>query len=204
MPIQILDDLTPELAQCIWETGICAVDTETSGLDWRTDRLEICQLFTPSTGPLIVRNRGARPPVLAAVLESRDVQSIYHFAPFDLRFLERYWGIRARRIGCTKTVSRIVNPDLSRGSHSLKPLVRRRLGIELDKGSVRTSDWGARALSSVQLDYAADDVRHLLPLHEQLIAELAEDRRNLYDAMCTYIPADAHREVLGIPDPLTH
>ncbi|WP_226849763.1 hypothetical protein, partial [Brachybacterium tyrofermentans] len=50
MPIQILDDLTPELAQCIWETGICAVDTETSGLDWRTDRLEICQLFTPSTG----------------------------------------------------------------------------------------------------------------------------------------------------------
>ncbi|HEY5790812.1 MAG TPA: ribonuclease D [Gammaproteobacteria bacterium] len=46
-------------------------------------------------------------------------------------------------------------------------LVQRLLGVTLDKSQSRT-DWTARPLSPEQLDYAADDVRHLGPLYAQL------------------------------------
>ena len=52
-------------------------------------------------------------------------------------------------------------------------LVRRLLGITLDKSQART-DWSARPLDPEQLSYAADDVRHLrtayITLREQLTA----------------------------------
>ena len=46
-------------------------------------------------------------------------------------------------------------------------LVAKELGIVLEKGQTRT-DWTRRPLSEAQLHYAADDVRHLLPLAAQL------------------------------------
>jgi ribonuclease D len=46
-------------------------------------------------------------------------------------------------------------------------LVRELLGIELHKSQTRT-DWSRRPLSAAQIDYALDDVRHLLPLRELL------------------------------------
>ncbi len=50
-------------------------------------------------------------------------------------------------------------------------LVSARLGISLAKGHTRT-DWSRRPLSAEQLDYAADDVRHLASLHLELRAAL--------------------------------
>lgn len=46
-------------------------------------------------------------------------------------------------------------------------LVRRLLGVELAKAHTRT-DWSRRPLSPEQIEYALDDVRHLLPLKEVL------------------------------------
>ncbi len=51
-------------------------------------------------------------------------------------------------------------------------LVRRVLGIELAKAHTR-ADWSRRPLSAEQLEYALDDVRHLLPLQAALEARLA-------------------------------
>lgn len=200
----MLEDLTPDLAMLILEAGRCSVDTETSGLDWRVDRLEICQIHSPMTEPIIVRNKGSRPPRLAAVLESSDVQAVYHFAPFDLRFLEHYWQIRARNVGCTKTASRISDPNLPNNAHSLKPLLERRLGVDLDKGTVRTSDWGVPELSPEQIEYAVGDVRHLLELHNDITSGFNAEQRILYEELCAYLPTDVHRELMGVPNPLVH
>ncbi len=46
-------------------------------------------------------------------------------------------------------------------------LVRELLGVELHKSQTRT-DWSRRPLSTAQIEYALDDVRHLPPLREQL------------------------------------
>lgn len=61
-------------------------------------------------------------------------------------------------------------------------LVQRLLGTALDKAHART-DWTARPLSRAQLEYAADDVHHLLPLRDVLVRELEKlARRSWFEA----------------------
>lgn len=199
-----MEDLTAEFALRILRSGSCAVDTETSGLDWRTDRLEICQVFSPATGPVIIRNTGRAPQNLTTILESSAVEKVLHFAPFDLRFLEHRWGIRTQAVRCTKTASRVLEPDLPSADHSLKPLLERRLGVRVGKGAVRTSDWGALELSSEQISYAIDDVLHLLALHDEITSRMSAEQHALYESVCAYLPSDAHREIVGVPNPLVH
>lgn len=55
-------------------------------------------------------------------------------------------------------------------------LVQELLGVELDKAHTRT-DWARRPLAPAQLHYAADDVRHLLPVYRLQTAALAERGR---------------------------
>jgi ribonuclease D len=55
-------------------------------------------------------------------------------------------------------------------------LVARELGVQLAKGQART-DWIRRPLSPQQLEYAADDVRYLLPLADRLQERLAQKGR---------------------------
>ncbi|WME22616.1 hypothetical protein [Brachybacterium sp. GU-2] len=204
MPVRVLEDLPAELALHILQSGSCAVDTETSGLDWRTDRLEICQIFSPDCGPVIIRNTGRTPENLAMIIESPTVQKVLHFAPFDLRFLEFWWRIRAQSVRCTKTASRVLEPERPSAEYSLKPLLERRLGIRVGKGAVRTSDWGADELSAEQVEYAIDDVLHLLALHDDLTSSMSSEQRDLYEGICAYLPSDAHRELIGVPNPLVH
>lgn len=47
-------DLSPGLAATLGSATRVACDVETSGLDWRHDRLGTCQLFTDSAGPVVV------------------------------------------------------------------------------------------------------------------------------------------------------
>jgi ribonuclease D len=58
-------------------------------------------------------------------------------------------------------------------------LVRELLGIELNKSQTRT-DWSRRPLSAAQIDYALDDVRHLLPLREMLAERLERQGRTAW------------------------
>jgi ribonuclease D len=85
--------------------------------------------------------------------------------------------------------------------------VARVLGHSIDKAQTRT-DWSRRPLSSAQLAYAADDVHHLLELHTQLTATLAERNRlawhteecgELEDAgLYRTEPAEAWRRLKGL------
>ncbi|WP_265443865.1 ribonuclease D [Flexivirga meconopsidis] len=205
-PVTVLEgDLTPELARDLRAARRVAVDTETSGLDWVTDELQLCQLFTPATGAVLLRNVTDRPSQLADLLADANVVKVFHFAPFDLRFLQGRWGASVRSVECTKAASKILFPDLASEQHSLRGLLHRLLDIEISKGSVRTSDWGTPQLSAEQMRYAATDVEHLLVLAELLGQRLVEAGvRPLFEKVCAYMPVDAQLEVSGIPNPLTY
>ncbi len=85
-------------------------------------------------------------------------------------------------------------------------LVRQELGVVLEKTQSRT-DWTRRPLSAAQLDYAADDVRWLLPLAARLDAKLdslgrshwlQEDLANLSDPKLYRVdPKDAWQRLKG-------
>lgn len=82
-------DLPPELVVAFGATPRVAWDVETSGLDWRSDRLATCQLFTPGTGPVVISldPEEGKPLGLAALLADPKVEKVFHHAPFDLRFM---------------------------------------------------------------------------------------------------------------------
>lgn len=196
-------DLPAEIAVAVRRAGRVAVDTETSGLDWAQDRLHLCQLFTPATGPVLLRRARRVPPELASVMHDPTVLKVMHFAPFDLKFLEAQWGVATRSVACTKAASRLLDPRLD--DHSLKALLERHLGIIIEKGTVRTSDWSSDMLTDEQIEYAVGDVSHLLDLHQVLANRLhAGGLSRTFEQVCTYMPVDAHLQVAGYPNPLTY
>jgi ribonuclease D len=197
-------DLPADTASQLRAAGVIAVDTETGGLSWSADRLHTCQLFSEQTGPIILGGVSRPPEQFNAVLADPTVLKVFHFAPFDLRFLHSQWQTRVRNVACTKAASKLLNPRGDRAEHSLSGLVDRYLGVQLNKGEVRTSDWG-RSLSPAQLEYAIGDVSHLLRLLDSMTAELrASGLMDAYRQICDYMVLDAELEVAGVPDPLKY
>jgi ribonuclease D len=177
---------------------LVAVDIETTGLDWRDDTIGTVQVHVADT-TYIVRPNGRIPYRLKAVIEDSAVCKVFHHAMFDLRFLAHHWGIVPARVACTKIASKLAEPDLPCAEHSLAPLLKRRLGVSLDK-SPQTSDWTGE-LSETQLRYVADDVRFLPELYRRLDAELRErDLLDLRERCYTHLPTQVELEVGGFPD----
>jgi ribonuclease D len=194
-------DLPDELASAFMTVRRIAWDVETSGLDWRRDRLGTCQLFEESVGVVVVSLSETKPTALLNLLEAADVEKIFHHAPFDLRFMVHSWDARPASIRCTKVASKVLEPSAPNEAHSLQQLISRHLGISLEKGEVRTSDWSGRKLTPEQLEYAAGDVRHLPALLDILQARLkAAGRAALYDACCAFLPARVTLELGEFPD----
>lgn len=195
-------DLPHELWSDYAASTLVAWDIETSGLEWRTDRIGTCQIFAEGIGTVVVSVDDARlPRRLMALLQDPGVAKVFHHAPFDLRFMVGKWGARPASVRCTKVASKLLNPQARHETHSLEHLVADRLGVHLSKGPVRTSNWLAETLSSEQVEYAAADVMHLPLLLESLSTEL--DQRGLawlYDQCCTFLPTRAVLEVGNYPD----
>ena len=176
-------------------------DIETSGLDWRVDVIGTCQLFAEGVGTAVIRvAAGSAPPRLSALLEDPGVVKVFHHAPFDLRFMNHAWGVRAASVRCTKVASKLLDPQAPNQMHSLQTLAARYLGVHLAKGAVRTSDWSA-ALSAEQVAYAADDVIHLPQLLDAMHVQIeARGLSWLYDRCCEFLAARVALEVGDFPD----
>lgn len=194
-------DLPAELARAFSEVPRIAVDVETTGLDWRQERLATCQLFADAVGVVIVRVDDDKPVHLARLLENAAVEKVFHHAPFDLRFMVHAWNIQPASVRCTKVASKLLTPNVPNDEHSLQQLLARHLGVRLSKGPVRTSDWTAASLTAEQLDYAAGDVMYLLALFDVLQSDLDEaGLASLYDDCCAFLLARVLLEIGGYPD----
>jgi len=175
---QICDqDLPPDRLDTYWQAEAIAVDTETMGLLPQRDRLCLVQLCDPDDRVSVLRiARGqTAAPRLKQLLEAPHIPKIFHFARFDLAMLRYHLDIWVAPVFCTKLASKLARTYAPR--HGLKDLVQDITGVELDKSS-QSSDWGNAAnLSEAQLRYAANDVRYLIPVRQQLIAMLQREAR---------------------------
>jgi ribonuclease D len=136
--------------------------------------------------------------VLKAVLADRARLKIYHFARFDLAAIERYLGVEAGPVFCTKIASRLTRTYTDR--HGLKELVRELLGQDLSKQQ-QTSDWGAETINDAQREYAASDVRYLHALKAVFDTRLArENRAAMAQACFDFLPMRARLDLAGWPE----
>ncbi|MCT1458956.1 ribonuclease D [Aestuariimicrobium sp. p3-SID1156] len=200
--MRVEGDLPPDLAEAMLRAPRVGVDTETSGLDSRSDQLRLIQLYVPDLGVVLLRPGDGPPPKqLIRVLQSQDTTKVFHFAPFDLGFLAATWHVRARSVLCTKAAARLISPTSPPREWSLQYLLWQTLGIELSKGPVRVSDWGAKELSDEQVAYAAADVEHLLMLSDRQTLQLqSQGLWEDYLEICNFMPLEAVLRASGIPN----
>ena len=154
-----------------------AVDTEAMGLIHGRDRLcliQICDEFDNVICIRIERNQHSAPH-LKSILENKKIEKVFHFARFDVAALASNLNIDVNPIFCTKIASKIGRTYSPR--HGLKEVIMETVGVELDK-QAQSSDWGrVDELTDVQLAYAANDVRYLIPARNQLETMLRREGR---------------------------
>ncbi len=182
-----------------------AADTETMGLlPWR-DRLCLIQLCDPQGRVTVVRiAKGQKSaPNLKQLFEAPNIDKVFHYARFDLATLRYHLDIYVQPVFCSKIASKLARTYSP--NHGLKSVVKELQKIDLDK-SAQSSDWGNAAnLSNAQLKYAANDVKHLLPLREKLTAMLQrEDRWQLAQDCFNCLPVFVSLDLLQYPDIFQH
>lgn len=203
----------------IYDAGICGMDLETTGLDPLVARVRLIQLSVPGKVFVAdVRRLGAAVlDDLASLMENENVRKVIHNAKFELSMVQASQArrLRAKNVFCTMLASQVCWSgyyDLipapkakkfpwKRGktSHSLEGLVKRHLGIKMDK-TCQKSDWGAETLSPEQLEYAAMDAEVLLPLHD-ILQELLRENKLEHIASLEFrvLPAVVEIELAGLP-----
>ena len=195
-------DAVTDLAARLARQPSIGLDTEF--LRERTYRAELCLIqvsagdYAVCVDPLAVKDLAA----LAAPFTAAEVVKVMHASRQDLEVLLPAVRL-VRPVFDTQIAAALAGFAAQIG---YAELTRRLLGVELPKAHTRT-DWSRRPLSAEQIEYAMDDVRHLVPLkltlEEQLdrlgrMSWLAEELTALADARTLVTdPEEAWRRLKG-------
>ncbi|WP_127168914.1 ribonuclease D [Xanthomonas sp. BRIP62415] len=110
---------------------------------------------------------------LKAWLTATDIVKVMHSASEDLVTFKCACGVLPRPLFDTQIAAALAGVG---GGMGYQKLVQEVTGTLLSKGETR-SDWMRRPLSPAQLEYAADDVRYLFAIHDELTRRLTEQDR---------------------------
>lgn len=147
----------------IASTRTLALDTEGASFHRYVDRIYLLQLSTDQRHAIIDPLKVSSPVALGALLESRDVEVVFHDADYDLRLLHQDYGWRVTNIFDTRVAAQLLGIK----AFGLAALLGGFFGLQLDKKHQR-ADWSMRPLPGDMLEYAAQDTMHLLPLRQRL------------------------------------
>ncbi len=195
------DDIDQGFYEHVLDEAAVGWDIETSGLDWSSDQIGTCQLATEHRVAIVKLDSGSRrPELLRALLADERVLKVFHHAAFDLRFMVFQWNASITRVACTKIASKVLDPDLDHSEHSLKPVLRRHLGVDISKDAQR-SNWLAARLTAEQLRYAANDVVHLPALLQVLTQQCSNAGiEDLVEDSFDYLPDRVRLDLRGSGD----
>lgn len=140
-----------------------ALDTEGASFHRYVDRIYLLQLSTERRHAIIDPLKVGSPDRLGALLESRDVEVVFHDADYDLRLLHQDYGWRVTNIFDTRVAAQLLGIK----AFGLAALLESFFGVRLDKKHQR-ADWSMRPLPGDMLEYAAQDTMHLLQLRQRL------------------------------------
>lgn len=166
-------DSTDQLRSCLEQlgNGPLALDSESDSLHHYPEKVCLVQLSTPEADLLIDPLAGvdlAGP--LAPILGDPGVRKILHGADYDLRVLDRDFGLTFRGLFDTMVAARLIGLP----AFGLSALIERFVGHKVSKRFQR-ADWALRPLTAEMTLYAIEDTRHLSTLAGFLEEEL--DRR---------------------------
>ncbi len=148
-----------------------AVDLESNGFFRYPERVCLVQIALPGQVFLIDPLALDDVTPLGDVLSDEGIQIILHSGDQDIRSLDRDWGFRMTSLFDTSIAAAFTGMERLGLASVLEPS----LGISIAKDKkLQRSDWTLRPLKPKALNYAADDVRHLLELADTLKKRLNE------------------------------
>jgi len=169
-----------EMVDQIKNEKTIGVDVEADSMYHFKEKVCLIQMATANFNavidPLVIGDLSALKPIF----KRNDIQKILHGADYDVRSLYRDYKIRINNLFDTELASRFLGfPETG-----LEAVLKKKYAIALDKKFQR-KDWSKRPLPREMMDYAAEDARYLLPLAQDLKAELkAKGRLSWVDEEC--------------------
>jgi len=149
-----------------------ALDTEGASFHRFVDRVYLMQLSTREATAIVDPLPTGDLAALKPLVESPEIEIVFHDADYDLRLLRQDYGWATRRIFDTRIAAQL----LGYKAFGLAALLELHFGIALDKKFQR-ADWSLRPLSAGMLEYASQDTMYLLGLRDILHGELAAKGR---------------------------
>jgi ribonuclease D len=144
-----------------------ALDTEGASFHRFLDRIYLLQISTRERSAIVDPLPIGSPAKLGDLLQSKDVEVVFHDADYDLRLLHQDYGWHVTNIFDTRIASQLLGIK----SFGLAALLEQFFDVKLDKKHQR-ADWSMRPLTPDMLEYAAQDTRYLLQLKDHMTAEL--------------------------------
>ena len=148
-----------------------ALDLETNGFFRHPERVCLIQIAIPNGRVFIIDPLALDDMTpLDDVLSDERVEVVLHSGDHDVRSLDRDWGFRVTSLFDTSVAAAFTGMDRL----GLGTVLESSLGVSISKDKkLQRSDWTIRPLKPKYLDYAADDVRHLLSLTDNLKRKLS-------------------------------
>ena len=171
-----LHGLIPHLEQ----SSIIGVDLEADSLFHYFEKVCLIQIATPQASyildPLSLKDLSPLRPIFF----NSNICKIFHGADYDIRLLNRDFGLEVRNLFDTQLACRF----LGLSETGLEAVLRERFQVALNKKFQR-ADWSQRPLPQNMLEYAALDGRYLIPLAHILKQELeGKNRLNWVEEEC--------------------
>lgn len=151
-------ETTEALADWLGEVGEgpLAVDTEADSFHHYREKVCLVQLTAGDrhaiVDPLAAVDLGA----LKVPFETAGLRKVFHGADYDIRLLQRDFGLTLRDLYDTSVAARLTGET----AIGLAALLDKHLGVTLDKSHQR-ADWSRRPLPEAMRAYAVEDTRHL-------------------------------------------
>ena len=169
--------------------SVIALDTEADSLYSYPERLCLIQIALPDS--LILIDPLADIDLKPLWESLKDVEIVIHAADYDLRLLHRRFGFVPAKLFDTMWAARL----LGFREFGLHHLVSHYHKVDLEKGSQK-ADWGKRPLTEKMTEYALNDVRYLLSIHQSIKKQLADKERSSWiDEIGERLVADAVKSV---------
>ena len=193
-----------DVCRALERSSRIAVDTEADSMHHYPERVCLVQVATPEAtyllDPLALRDLSPLAPVLA----NPGVLKLLHGADYDIRGLNRDWGLTFTNLFDTHIAGRFLGLERV----GLAGLLQDLLNVEIPKDrKIQRADWSKRPLDDEALQYAAADVHHLFALHDAMVERLRtrgrlpwveEECRRLTEVR--YTPQDLPATVLALPE----